>query len=313
MKGIGSGTVFPLVAASFLLLLLSLGYSACFRCPCCHITFPLPPQHVPFDLPAYVYMYNFSCEHRQDEQAITCISWLTGPSAVTVSEVHFIWAFVLCVWGPFCEVRDSASLMRRFQGSTFFWKLYGFCISCSWDCLGLETPLTVATSPRLWVHRGGGMLGGFLCVTRPLVAVFAWTQSSDLNQLSICPPFSFPHDCYVRIVSFLVHYSYCHSFLSFFPLLLLYSRSDMLGWVLWPHILLHASSHEVFGKEVNCQRPSSLLIAFGNWGSVLSFDLWLTWEPLSPNTGWNAPSWMSVCLSMCSFTVPSFLHYFGGN
>lgn len=55
---------------------------------------------------------------------------------------------------------------------------------------------------------------------------------------------------------------------------------------------------EVFGREVSFGIPL-FANCFDNWGFSLSFQLWLTWEPLSPNTGWNAPSWTELLLTVC--------------
>lgn len=85
----------------------------------------------------------------------------------------------------------------------------------------------------------------------------------------------------------------------------LYSLSDVPGWMLWPDTPLHTSGYEVLGREVSVRIPPLFANCVDNWGSFLSFQLWLTWEPLSPHTGWNVPSWtdslFTVCLLFASF------------
>jgi len=95
-------------------------------------------------------------------------------------------------------------------------------------------------------------LGQFSLCNMLLVVVFHWTLSNGLNQLSICPPFSFPHDCYMYILYFpILHLVLTFPFFSYF-------LSYILGYILWSHM---ASGHEVLGKAVSCWSSSSLLIA----------------------------------------------------
>lgn len=121
--------------------------------------------------PAYVCICNFSYENWEDEQEITCICWLV--SFITLTEVYFIWAYVLCFWGSFCEMRESTFWISRKQvfvfgrGAILFLNFLFSKVSGNKDTFDHYHP------PAEFGFKGnGGMLDSFLCVTYPLVLFF---------------------------------------------------------------------------------------------------------------------------------------------
>lgn len=122
----------------------------------------LPSVFPSHKTPAYVYIYNFSYENWEDEQEITCICWLV--SFRTLTEVYFTWAYVLCFWGPLCEMRESTLWISRKQFFLFFYfnffvvgEPHYFWISCSQRCVGLKMLSIITTLLQSLGLKGMGV------------------------------------------------------------------------------------------------------------------------------------------------------------
>lgn len=130
----------------------------------------------------------------------------------------------------------------------------------------------------------------------PSGVVFHWTQNSGLNHLSFC---------HLSLFSMIIYFMFFCMFLFFVYFYVFFlspfsSLSDMLRWMLWPHVLLsHTSGYEVFGKEGSCRDPSSLLITL-----IIGFfsEFWalIVLEPLHQSQGEMPYLWVFTfqCVSL---------------